>query len=128
MSDDEQEPVGSLGEEAAKLLSAVQDWAKENGDEYAGAAADAASGASTVWGSLNEHLATGGDSCTYCPLCRVISAVRATSPEVKSHLAASVTSLAQAITAALETDVDRARGRDSGVEKIDLSEEPWDDT
>ena len=125
---DEQEPVGSLGEEAAKLFSAVQDWAKENGDQYAGAAADAASGASTIWDSVNEHIATGGDSCTYCPLCRVISAVRATRPEVKSHLAASVTSLAHAITAALETDVEKARGRDSGVEKIDLSDEPWDDT
>jgi len=127
MSDDEQEPVGSVGEEAAKLLSAVQDWAKENGDQYAGAASEATAGASTVWNSLNEHLATGGEGCTYCPLCRMISAFRATSPDVKNHLAASVTSLGRALAAALETDVDSARSRrkDAGVEKIDLSEEPW---
>ena len=123
MSDEKQEPVGSVGEEAAKLLSAVQDWAKENGEEYAGAAADAAAGASTVWGSLNEHIATGGESCTYCPLCRMISAFRATSPEVKAHLASSVTSLAQAVVAALESDAGKEGKRDAGVEKIDLSDD-----
>ncbi len=39
------EDVGSVSEEAAKLLHALQDWAKESGTEYAGATAAAAEGA-----------------------------------------------------------------------------------
>ncbi len=129
MSDgDESEPVGSVGEEAAKLLGALQDLARESGGEYAGAAAAAAGGAATSLGSLNEHIATGGADCRYCPLCQVISVLRETSPEVKAHLASAATSLLQAAAGALSTQVPDQSGRGrGGVEKIDLNEESWPD-
>ena len=37
-----QDPVGSVGEEAAKLLGALSNWARDQGGDYAGSAADAA--------------------------------------------------------------------------------------
>lgn len=129
MSDDE-EQVGSVGEEAAKLLSALQDWARENGGEYADAAAGAAKGASSFFEDVNEHVATGGAECRYCPLCQVISAVRQTSPEVRHHLASAAGSLAQALAGLLATDVPGGRRHPSSppVEKIDLSDDgDWED-
>ena len=132
MSDeDEQEQVGSLGEEAAKLMSALQGWARDHGGDYANAAADAASGAASSVDSINEHIATGGQDCKYCPICQVISAVRETSPEVKQHLASAATSFAQAVAGILATpvpDQGRKPRPDSGVEKIDLNDgEDWEE-
>jgi hypothetical protein len=132
MSDDgRQEPVGSLGEEAAKLLQALQGWAKESGDDYADAAAGAASGAAAAIKEINEHIATGSDDCRYCPVCQVISTVRETSPEVRQHLASAASSLMQAVAGALATQVPEQRGKrrsGSAVEKIDLSDDgDWED-
>lgn len=128
---DQDEAVGSVGEEAAKLLGALQTWARESGNEYADAAAGAASGAASSLGSVNEHIATGGEDCRYCPICRVISAVRETSPEVKQHLASAATSLMHAAAGVMATDVPRdpRPARDaSGVEKIDLTDgADWED-
>jgi hypothetical protein len=123
--------VGSVGEEAAKLLQALQDWAKESGGDYAGAATSAAEGAASTWHRVNEHVATGGEDCRYCPLCQVISVVRGTSPEVREHLATAATSLMHAAAGMLSTAVpqpDAERGRRSGpVEKIDLDDQEWED-
>jgi hypothetical protein len=116
------EPVGSVGEEAAKLLHALQDWAKESGGDYAGAAAGAVSGATSSLHDINEHIATGGEDCRYCPVCQVIHAVRHTSPEVKAHLASAASSLMHAAAGVLATQVPRS-DRPSGVEKIDLDDE-----
>jgi hypothetical protein len=116
----EQEPVGSFGEEAVKLLGALQDWAQESGGEAA------ASGAASAFKNINEHIATGGQECKFCPICQVISAVREVSPEVKQHLSTAASSLLHAATEAMSTGVSRRR-EESPVEKIDLSEEPWDD-
>jgi hypothetical protein len=118
---DSDEPVGSVGEEAAKLLHALQDWAKDGG-------ADAAAGATSAWEQVNAHLATGSDDCRYCPVCQVISAVRQTSPEVRAHLAHAAASLAQAAAGLLATNVPdpSSHPRESkadGVEKIDLDDE-----
>jgi hypothetical protein len=122
--------VGSVGEEAAKLLQALQDWAKESGADYAGAATSAAEGAATTWQRVNEHVATGGEDCRYCPLCQVISAVRGTSPEVREHLATAATSLMHAAAGMLATTVpgpEERRGRRAGpVEKIDLDDQDWE--
>jgi hypothetical protein len=136
VSDDERrgephEPVGSVGEEAAKLLAALQDWARESGSDYAGAGAAAAAGAASVLKDVNEHIATGGADCRYCPICRAIAAVRATSPEVKAHLASAASSLMLAAAGAMATHVaDQARSRrdEPPVEKIDLSDDgDWED-
>ncbi len=126
---DPDESVGSVAEEAAKLLHALQDWAKESGSEYAGAAATAAEGAASAVHQLDEHIATGSAECTYCPVCRVISAVRDTSPEVRQHLTTAATSLMHAAAGLLAThvpDPSKRRG-DGAVEKIDLSDDEWED-
>lgn len=91
------EPVGSLGSEAAKLLEALQDWA--------GGAA---------WGA--EHIATGSPACSYCPLCRVISAVR-DDPEVRQQISTAVTSVVE-VVAGLLSDVGR-RPEHQGPEQQD---------
>jgi hypothetical protein len=87
--------------------------------------------ASGSWREVNDHIATGSEECTYCPICRTIHAVRGTSPEVRAHLAVAAASLMQAAAGILATavpDEDRARStRSDGVEHIDLDEEPWTD-
>jgi hypothetical protein len=127
------DPVGTLGEEATKLLDALQDWARDSGSEYAQAGAAAAAGAASGAHRINEHLATGGEDCRFCPLCRVISAVRGTSPEVRAHLASAASSLISAAAGALATQVPEQRagadpegGRAAPVQKIHLDGEPED--
>ena len=131
MSDDEKEPVGSLGEEAIKLMAALQGWARESGGDYANAAADAAAGATSAMHSVNEHIATGSKDCQYCPVCQVISAARGISPEVKQHLSSAASSFMQALASAMAThvpDSDERHKSDSGVEKIDLTDDgDWED-
>ena len=126
---DADENVGSVTEEAAKLLHALQDWAKESGSEYAGAAATAAEGAAAAVHRVDEHIATGAPECSYCPVCRVISAVRGTSPEVRQHLTTAATSLMHAAAGLLATQMpEPSKERaDGGVEKIDLSDDEWED-
>ena len=114
--------VGSLGEEAAKLLGALSGWAREHagdaGEGLSGLAAQAAASAH----DLNEHLATGSAECTVCPVCRTVHAVRQLSPEVKAHLAMAVTSLAQA-AAAIMTTPHSGKPQDGRVEHIDLDDD-----
>ena len=100
MSGDAGEEVGSVGQEALKLLNAIQDWATE------------------------EHVATSAQECAFCPLCQVIHRVSGARPEVRTHLAAAASSLLQAANALMETRVpDRAPER-GGVQRIELDEEP----
>lgn len=117
--------VGSLGEEAAKLLGALSGWAREHagdaGEGLSGLAAQAAASAH----DLNEHLATGSAECTVCPVCRTVHAVRQLSPEVRAHLTTAVTSLAQAAAALLAAS-QSAPAEDGGVEHIDLCDD-WPD-
>jgi hypothetical protein len=118
------EPVGSVAEEAAKLLSALSGFARDHAGEYAGAAGGAAGAAHAAFQNVNEHLATGAPECTYCPICQVVHAIRTTSPEVKAHLAIAANSLVQAAAAMLATHVpDDAQ---QPVEKIDL-DDSWEE-
>jgi hypothetical protein len=119
------EPVGSVGEEAAKLFTALSGWAKDQGVDSADSAAGAVGAMSDLISNVNEHIATGGADCKYCPLCQVISAVRTTSPEVKAHLAVAASSLMHAAAGVLATQVP-TDGKASPVEKIDLDDETWD--
>lgn len=121
------EPIGSVGEEAAKLFVALSGWAKDQGVTSAGTAAGAASAVTEAMQNLNDHIATGGEDCKYCPLCQVISAVRTTSPEVKAHLAVAASSLMHAAAGVLATQV--PDGTKSGpVQKIDLDgDDAWDE-
>ena len=121
--------TGSIGEEAFKLLQAVQEWAKESGHEYGDTLGAAANGAAGMFSGVNEHIATGGQDCRYCPVCRTISAVRATSPEVKQHLTSAASSLLKAAAGYMESHApDRHEPRvDGAMERIDLSDDEWED-
>lgn len=120
------EPVGSVGEEAAKLFAALSGWARDQGTDYAGAASGAAAAMSETVQAINEHVATGSEDCRYCPVCQVIHAVRTTSPEVKEHLAVAASSLMHAAAGLLATHVPADKG--SPVEKIDLDDSDWDES
>ena len=74
--------------------------------------------------SRASHVDTGAPECAWCPVCRTVHLVRATSPEVRDHLATAAASLMQAaagILAAASTPHDR---RPPGVEHIDLDGDP----
>jgi hypothetical protein len=123
---DEHDPDGSVGsaaEEAAKLLGAVSEWAREHGSDVGSAFGGLADQVSAAAHDVDSHLAT-GDDCRYCPLCRAVQVYRSASPEVREHLTTAVTSLAQAATAMLATAVPQQRG--TGVERIDLTDD-WPD-
>lgn len=119
------EPVGSVGEEAAKLFAALSTWARDQGTEHAGTAAGAAAAMAETMHTVNEHIATGSAECRYCPVCQVIHVVRSTSPEVKAHLAVAASSLMQAAAGMLGTTV--PPDSKGPVEKIDLDDADWDD-
>ena len=122
-----QEPVGSVSEEAAKLLGALSNWARDQGDDYAGSAADAAGSFTGAVKDVSEHIATGGEECRYCPVCQVIQVVRNTSPEVRTHLSVAASSLMHAAAGLLATDP-KDRSKSSPVEKIDLDGDVgWDE-
>ncbi|RNL79090.1 hypothetical protein [Nocardioides marmorisolisilvae] len=122
------EPIGSVGEEAAKLFTALSGWAKDQGAQGADSAAGAAFAFGDLLKDVNDHIATGGQDCKYCPVCQLISAVRATSPEVKAHLTVAASSLMHAAAGVLATQVpdDKKAGP---VEKINLDDdEGWDES
>jgi hypothetical protein len=120
------EPVGSVGDEAAKLLGALSEWARDQGSDYAGSAAAAADSFAHAVQDVSEHVATGGEECRYCPLCQVIHAVRHTSPEVRTHLSVAASSLMHAAAGLLATRTGPGQ-QSPPVEKIDLdSEAGWD--
>jgi hypothetical protein len=118
------EPVGSAAEEAARLIGAVSDWAREHaGGLGAGVGGLAAQMAAAVH-EVDEHVATGAPECRWCPVCRTVHALRTASPEVREHLSVAAASLAQAAAALMATDIpDDARPRRGHVEHIDLTDE-----
>ena len=116
--DDGSEPVGSVAEEAAKLLGALSGWAREHGDGVT-AMAD------SMVDELHEHLATGSPECAWCPVCRTIGAIRRTNPEVRAHLTSAASSLMLAVSAMMAT---HPPTRDAGVERIDLDDDLDDDS
>ena len=119
------DPVGSVGEEATKLLGAISDWARDQGHDYAGSASDVAGAFAHGVRQVNEHVGTGSAECRYCPVCQVIHVVRQTSPEVKEHLTSAAGSLLNAVAALLATHPEPRPS--TGVEKIDLDDEGWDE-
>lgn len=120
------DPVGSLAEEAAKFVRAVT------------AAADPRPGADRRHGTTDAcgHDQGGREhdvsNCAYCPICLVIGFVRESSPETIEHLADSAASLTAAARSVIDAFAAPARQpttrRDPGVQNIDLSDSPSDDT
>lgn len=116
--------VGSLGEEAAKLFGALSGWAREHAGEAGEGLSGLAAQAAASVHELDEHLATGSAECTVCPICRAVHAVRQLSPEVTAHLAAAMTSLAQAAAAVMAAqDPSTARAGAGDVEHIAVDDE-----
>ncbi len=119
------EPVGSLAEEAARLIAVVQGWAAEHDGRQATADADAA-GADDGAPEAHEHDHDDHDdpadpACHWCPLCRVARAARTTTPEVREHLATAAVSLAMAFKGFVDGLEQRPDAhRPDPVEKIDL--------
>lgn len=73
--------LGSAAEEAIKLLSAAEQWARSHVD-----------------GLLDgEHLATGSPECQVCPVCQGIGALRQVKPETVAHLFEAGAALAAAL-------------------------------
>lgn len=106
MSGDREEPeVGSVADEAAKLLGALSDWAKD-------AAHD-----------VDRHIATGAEECTYCPVCRTVHAVRELSPEVKAQLATAATTFLQAAAGLMASAATGQTDRPERVQHIDLDDD-----
>lgn len=120
------EPVGSVGEEALKLFGALSDWAREHGADLGGSAQTAAGAFAGAVRDVNEHTATGGEDCRFCPVCQAIHAVRSTSPEVKAHLTVAASSLLQAAAELLATHVPGQQPQAAPVQKIDLDSD-WDE-
>jgi hypothetical protein len=120
--------IGSVSDEAVKLLGALSDWARDHGTDLGHGLSGLATQAAQSARDVNEHLATGSEDCTLCPLCRTVHVVRQTNPEVRAHLAVAASSLLQAAAGVLATAVSRdarAGGR-GGVEKIDLDSDAAD--
>ncbi len=127
MTDDKEPEIGSVGEEAMKLFGALADAARQQAGEAAGSAGGFAAQAAAMAHEVSEHIATGEAECRYCPVCRVVHAVRQTSPEVKTHLMVAASSLLQAAAGLMETlppppGADAAHPRSAEVEHIDLDD------
>ena len=91
---------GTLGEEAAKLAEAVQEWLHDH------AAAD-------------ESRVSGPAECQTCPACQLLRLVRSARPEVYGHLADAASSLSAALRELTRDARSSGQGR-STVEHIDL--------
>ncbi len=79
------ETVGSAAEEAARLLSAAEQWLR----------------ARTVLPV--EGISTGAPECSVCPICQGISAVRHVRPETVEHLLDATASFVAALRTTVGT-------------------------
>ncbi|MGH3448163.1 MAG: hypothetical protein ACRDQA_17460 [Nocardioidaceae bacterium] len=112
------EPVGSVADEAAKLMAAVQ--ARVGGDGGGG-------GGGGAQRDADGHASHGEGSpeCRYCPLCQLMRYARSTSPEVTEHLANAAVSMALAFKALVDDSkpTPDPPEQSAPVEKIDLTED-----
>lgn len=122
----EPDAVGSLAEEAEKLLGALSGWATQAGGGAAQGFGAAAEQAAEAARGVSDHLATGAPECQWCPVCRIVHAVRDTDPEVRAHLAAAAASFVQALAGLMATrapDPSGPAGGGPAVEHIDVGDE-----
>jgi hypothetical protein len=133
------EPVGSVGEEAAKLFAVLQQAAADarGADHPAGSAADdrprrehdvpaddvpaddvpadgvAAEGVRADDGGAGKHehgtVRSGGPECQWCPICQLISRMRNTSPETVEQLATAAAAVLGSVRSLLEAAAESAR-------------------
>jgi hypothetical protein len=103
---------GPIGEEAAKLLAAAQDWFHR-----------------TLGDPAAARIATGAPECAWCPLCQLISVLRGDRPEISEKLAetqAAVAGLLHALADGVGGFRPSAHPNEGRVQKIDLDDDEWD--
>lgn len=107
------EPVGSVGEEAAKLFALLQQAAGDaSGRESAGPREDRPEPEPAPKTESEQHqhaTAQGGSDCQWCPVCQVISRVRNTSPETVEQLATAAASVLGSVRSLVEAAAESAR-------------------
>ncbi len=94
-----EDEIGSVAEEATKLLGAVADWAREHGSDLGAGVAALADQAAATAHEVGAHIATDDPECRYCPICRTVHAVRSSSPEVRAQLTSAASSPANSAKA-----------------------------
>jgi hypothetical protein len=140
------EPVGTLAEEAAKLVAVMQSWAADHSG-HTGADVDDRGGSTTREPGGNEPGHTVGDAgrpgaggeratehehehrgteCRWCPLCQSLRLAKAATPEVRDHLSNAALSLALAFKGLME-GVETPGDRSDPFEKIDLDPDSTED-
>jgi hypothetical protein len=92
---------GPLGEEAARLVEALSEWARGQGEEL--------------------PFATGSAECRLCPVCQLLSLMRQARPETFAHLLEATAAMAAAVRTVVESHHHPDAGH--GVERIDLDDE-----
>ena len=97
--------VGSVGEEAGRLIAAVEDWAR-------GAFGAGHLGDLPLAGEASEE-------CRLCPVCTTLRLLRGSRPEVYTHLLTATDALAAALRAAIDNPA-AGRSEHPGVEHIDV--------
>jgi hypothetical protein len=97
-------PPGPLAEEAARLVEAIAQWARD----------------ATGGGAMRGF--GGSPECQLCPFCQVLALARRSQPETFGHLADASASLVAALRTVVVEHDHRSGGRASGVQHIDLDE------
>lgn len=114
--------IGSVAEEATKLLGAVADWARDHGSDLGAGVAALADQAAASAHEINAHIATDDPECRYCPVCRTVHAVRSASPEVRAQLTTAASSFLQAAAGLLAAGQGGGGGKPP-VQRIDLDDD-----
>jgi hypothetical protein len=93
---------GPLGEETARLVEALSQWAR---------------------GHVGEtSIATGSAECKVCPVCQLLTVMRQTRPDTFAHLLEASAALTAALRSVVEGHAHGDAGR-AGVQRIDLDED-----
>lgn len=106
---DRHDDVGSVAEEAAKLIGSLTEWSRRHAE-------------GDVSGSDPEAAA---EACARCPVCRAGAWLRHLNPEARAHLGAAGASLAAAMASILAPPIPDSRG--DQVERIVVDDEAWSD-
>ena len=110
--------IGSVAQEATKLLGAVAEWARDHGSDLGAGVAALADQAANSARDVAGHIATDDPECRFCPVCRTVHAVRTASPEVRAQLTTAASSFLAAAAGMLASGGSAASA--PSVERIDL--------
>jgi hypothetical protein len=99
-----EEPLGGAADEAGRLLASLKDWLDARG-------------------LADLPIATGGENCRVCPVCRVIGTLRDGNPELVEQLSRAGDALVKAVASVISEHEHRwVSGRTPDVERIDIDE------